>query len=164
MSGHFHAAAIGIGSNLSRPRLQVREALHAITRLPGTRVEAVSGIYRTAPLGPQTQPAYLNAALCARTRLGPVALLRALQSIEARQGRRRGQRWGARTLDLDLLLYDRQSRSTKLLTLPHPEMAKRDFVLYPLAEIAPDWQLPDGRTVQALAGALARGSLRRISY
>ncbi len=164
MSNRYHAAAIGVGANLGRPRLQVRNALRAIRRLPATHIEAVSALYRSAPLGPQIQPAYLNAAVRVRTRLGPLALLRNLQSIEDRQGRHRGRRWGARTLDLDLLLYDQLAVQTTLLTVPHPEMVKRDFVLYPLADIAPGWQLPDGRTVQALAGARAGGSLRRVSY
>ncbi len=164
MNQQAQRVAIGLGSNLCKPRLQLRTALSALRRLPGTRFCAVSPVYRNPPFGPPTQPAYLNAVATLHTRLPPLALLRRLQAIEHRQGRRRGQRWGARTLDLDILLYGEQAVQTRPLTLPHPEMAKRDFVLYPLAEIASDWKLPDGRTIRSLIRARPGAHLRRISY
>ncbi len=129
-------AYIGLGSNLDNPLAQLRHATAALANLAVTTLVATSGIYRSRALGPGEQPDYLNAVVALDTTLDPLALLRALQAIEQAQGRVRGERWGARTLDLDLLLYDDVVLDSTELTLPHPRMAERDFVLYPLAEIS----------------------------
>ena len=129
-------AYIGLGSNLQDPLAQLRRATSALADLPGTRLTATSSVYRSRAVGPGEQPDYLNAAAALDTELEPLALLHALQAIENAQGREREERWGARTLDLDLLVYDDLVLDTPELTLPHPRIAERDFVLYPLAEIS----------------------------
>ena len=137
------AAFIGLGSNLADPRQQVTSALQELSELAATRLHSRSALYRSAPMGPQDQPDYINAVARLETGLAPDALLDALQAIEARHGRERsGERWGARTLDLDLLLYGDRRIDNPRLRVPHPGIADRNFVLYPLAEIAPDLDLP----------------------
>ncbi len=133
-------AYIGLGSNLDRPRSRLRRAVAALATLPDSRLIAVSSFYPSAPMPGSSGPDYLNAVARLRTGLRPLALLRALQTIENAHGRRRiaGRRWGARTLDLDLLLYGRQRIQMPRLTVPHPGLAERAFVMEPLLEIAPD--------------------------
>lgn len=136
-------AYIGLGSNLHDPLEQINRALEALKRLPGTRFVKASKCYRSAPLGPPGQPDYVNAVAAIETRLPPFELLTALQAIENAQGRvREGQRWAPRTLDLDLLVYGEETLATETLTVPHPQMHLREFVLYPLFEIAPDLHIP----------------------
>ncbi len=131
-------AYVALGSNLADPQAQLRQATAALSRLPDTALAATSRWYRTAPLGPPGQPDYLNAVVHLRTGLSPYALLAALLLIETAQGRVRGpQRWGPRSLDLDLLLYGDRVLHDPELTLPHPRLHERRFVLEPLAEIAP---------------------------
>ena len=131
-------AYIGLGSNLDEPVAQVARARSAIAGLAGVFEIAFSALYRSAPMGPKYQPAYINAVMAVETVLPPFDLLQSLQGIESAQGRiRRGERWGPRTIDLDLLLYGRACIRTEVLTLPHYGLAVRPFVLYPLAEIAP---------------------------
>jgi 2-amino-4-hydroxy-6-hydroxymethyldihydropteridine diphosphokinase len=131
-------AYIGLGANLAGPRRQVERAVDELAALPKSRLTAVSRLFRTAPVGPQDQPDFINAAARLETGLAPEALLHAMQHIERAHGRvRSGTRWGPRTLDLDLLLYDDLHRALPGLDLPHPEIARRAFVLVPLAEIAP---------------------------
>lgn len=147
----FVRAFIGLGSNLSEPRDQLARAIAALRKLPESRLTALSRFYRSRPMGPADQPDYLNAVAVLDTRLEPEALLDALQAVENEQGRVRGpQRWGPRTLDLDLLLYGSEVIHTDRLTVPHPGIAERNFVLYPLADIAPELVLPDGRRLQEL--------------
>lgn len=154
---------IGLGSNLDNPREQIERALATLDNMPDTRLVARSPLYRSTPLGPAGQPDYINAVAEIATGLAPRNLLTALQAIENRQGRVRGQRWGARTLDLDILLYgDRQLREPDLV-IPHPEMANRNFVLYPLADLAPDLVLPDGRPLQALLANVPSDGIVRLS-
>lgn len=133
---------VGLGANLGDPAGQLHGALHALAALPQTEVKRVSGFYRSSAIGPAGQPDYCNAVAQLDTSLAPEALLDAMQGIESAAGRVRGERWGARVLDLDLLLYDQTVCSTARLTLPHPELAFRDFVLWPLTEIAPDVKVP----------------------
>ena len=136
-------AYIGIGGNLDDPLLQMRRAFRALRELPASRCVACSPLYRSAAVGgPSGQPDYLNAAAALDTTLAPDALLTALQSIETAQGRTRTVRWGPRTLDLDLLLYDQLVLDEPRLTLPHPRLHERAFVLYPLYDIAPDLEIP----------------------
>ncbi|MDX9873673.1 MAG: 2-amino-4-hydroxy-6-hydroxymethyldihydropteridine diphosphokinase [Spongiibacteraceae bacterium] len=140
-------AFIGLGSNLQQPAEQLRRALAALRTLPGTQLGAISSFYGNPAIGPGEQPDYVNAVAELHTTLEPMALLRRLQAIELAHGRVRTERWGARTLDLDLLLYDQQVIDEPDLTVPHPRLTERDFVLVPLAEIAPDLRLPDGSAV-----------------
>ena len=136
-------AYIGIGGNLDDPLLQMRRAFRALHELPASRCVACSPLYRSAPVGgPSGQPDYLNAAAALDTTLAPDELLTALQAIETAQGRTRTVRWGPRTLDLDLLLYDRLVLDEPRLTLPHPRLHERAFVLYPLYDIAPALEIP----------------------
>jgi 2-amino-4-hydroxy-6-hydroxymethyldihydropteridine diphosphokinase len=131
-------AYIGLGANLGDPVAQLRLALAGLAALEEMEVQQVSTFYRNPPLGPKGQPWYVNAVAQVRTRLSPEELLRALRCLEADLGRVRGERWGPRIIDLDLLLYDGESIETPELTVPHPEMHLRAFVLAPLAEIAPE--------------------------
>ena len=135
-------AYIALGGNLGEVAACLRQARSEIDALPESRVTASSLIYRTPPLGPPGQPDYLNAVVAVETSLAPLALLEALQQIEERHGRRRGERWGARTLDLDIVAIDRLTLDEERLQLPHPEMERRQFVLRPLCDIAPNWQHP----------------------
>lgn len=148
-------AWIGLGSNLDVPSAHVERALDELDGLPLTRRRDASSLYATRPVGPADQPDFINAVARLETRLSPLALLDQLQALEQRHGRVRGQRWGPRTLDLDLLLFDEQHLVTPRLTLPHPEMTRRAFVLVPLAEIAPSLVLPDGRDIASLTAALS---------
>ena len=154
-------AYVALGSNLDDPLEQVIGALEALSALPGTRVTARSTLYGSRPMGPSDQPDYVNAVARLDTTLSPHELLAQLQQIEDRAGRERsGVRWGPRTLDLDLLLHGDARSDDERLTLPHPGIAERAFVLVPLAEIAPELILP-GRdeTVERLAGRVDRSGL-----
>lgn len=135
-------AYIGLGSNLDGPEQQLRDAFVAINHIPGTTLSDVSSFYRSRPVGPAGQPDYINAVAHVVTTLSAVDLLHQLQAIEDRQGRTREVRWGPRTLDLDLLLYGDKVINEKHLVVPHPELRKRAFVLYPLHEIAPRIEIP----------------------
>ena len=135
---------IALGSNLNDPLAQAHQAIAALKQLPNTEVSNVSPFYRSKPLGPQDQNDYLNAVIKLTTSLTPIALLDELQAIEKSQGRvRKDNRWGARTLDLDILLYDNLMIDNERLTIPHYHMKNREFVLYPLFDISPDLILPD---------------------
>lgn len=154
---------IGLGSNLKHPLLQIHQALQTLPKLPKTQLLTHSGGYRNPPLGPPDQPDYINAVAILSTRLTPHDLLRHLQAIEQQQGRiRTTQRWGARTLDLDILLYEHYSSQDPLLTLPHPGLYERAFVLGPLCECAPDLILPNGKSVKELFQRCANVGLSRL--
>lgn len=154
---------VGLGSNLEQPRTQVRSALNELSRLPDTRLLAESSLYRSAPMGPQDQPAYINAVARLETRLAAEGLLDALQAIENLHGRVRNERWGPRTLDLDILLYGSEQFSNSRLTVPHPGMAERSFVLYPMAEIDPGLDIPGlGLLRELLTGCSSEGLERLI--
>lgn len=141
---------IALGSNLASPLEQVQAAIRALGDIPHSRVVNVSSFYRTPPLGPQDQPDYLNAAVALETTLAPDALLDHTQRIELQQGRvRKAERWGPRTLDLDIMLFGNQVINTERLTVPHYDMKNRGFMLWPLFEIAPELVFPDGETLQA---------------
>jgi len=130
-------AYVGLGANLGEPEAQLREALNRLDAADEVEVTRVSTFYRNPPLGPENQPWYVNAVARVRTRLEPDELLRLLQQVETAMGRVRGERWGPRRLDLDLLLYNGEVIFTPDLVVPHPEMHRRAVVLAPLAEIAP---------------------------
>ncbi|MCQ4321188.1 2-amino-4-hydroxy-6-hydroxymethyldihydropteridine diphosphokinase [Stutzerimonas stutzeri] len=155
---------IGLGSNLAEPRQQLRGALDALTRIPDSQLAAVSSLYLSDPLGPADQPRYNNAVAALDTSLSPLALLDALQAIELAQGReRKAERWGPRTLDLDILLFGNQLISEPRLTVPHYHLHARAFALYPLAEVAPaELKLADGRTLAELLAACPFEGLERL--
>ena len=148
---------IAIGSNLASPLEQVNAAVTALAAIPDSRMVAVSSFYRTPPLGPQDQPDYLNAAVALDTHLQAEALLDHTQRIELQQGRqRKAERWGPRTLDLDIMLFGDAVINSERLTVPHYDMKNRGFMLWPLFEIAPGLRFPDGpalRDVLANLGA-----------
>ncbi len=138
-------AYIAIGSNLASPLEQVNAAVQALGEIPQSRIVAVSSFYRTPPLGPQDQPDYLNAAVVLDTALDAETLLDNTQRIELQQGRvRKAERWGPRTLDLDIMLYGNEVINTPRLIVPHYDMKNRGFMLWPLFEVAPDLTFPDG--------------------
>jgi len=148
-------AYIAIGSNLASPLEQMNAAVQALGDIPQTRVVALSSFYRTPPLGPQDQPDYLNAAIALETALSAEALLDNTQRIELQQGRvRKEERWGPRTLDLDIMLFGDAQIHTERLTVPHYDMKRRGFMLWPLFEIAPDLTFPDGEYLSALLAQL----------
>ena len=134
---------IGIGSNLDKPEWHTRQASRQLADIKRTKVVKVSSFYRSKPMGPQDQPDYINAVAALQTELEPLQLLDELQAIEADHGRvRTGNRWGPRTLDLDLLLYAEKSINSERLVVPHPGLHERAFVLYPLFEISPELLIP----------------------
>jgi 2-amino-4-hydroxy-6-hydroxymethyldihydropteridine diphosphokinase len=134
-----HVAYVALGSNLGRREHIISTALNALERTRGISVETVSSLYETHPVGgPAGQPLFLNAVARLHTSLDPERLLAVLLRVETSLGRRRDKRWDARTIDLDLLLYDEIVLADESLTVPHPRMHERRFVLEPLAEVAPD--------------------------
>lgn len=156
-------AYIGLGSNLEDPVRQVETALDELDAIAESRLLAASPLYRSAPMGPTEQPDYINAVAALETGLEPEALLDALQAIERRHKRVRKEHWGPRTLDLDLLLYGSQTLCSARLTVPHPGLRERAFVIYPLADIAPEAQLPDGTRVNWLRDHCPFDGLERLT-
>jgi 2-amino-4-hydroxy-6-hydroxymethyldihydropteridine diphosphokinase len=157
-SAHWHRAFVGLGSNLDDPERQIEMALAALDAVPSTRVLHCSQRYRTKPVGYADQPDFVNAVAELETGLEPQALLHQLLALERAQRRVRGRRNGPRTLDLDLLLYDQRELDEPDLTLPHPRMHERAFVLVPLHEIAPQANVPGhGRVSALLAQVDTRG-------
>lgn len=156
---------IGLGSNLAEPQQQLRGALQALAELPESSLAAVSSLYASDPLGPADQPRYVNAVAALDTDLAPLKLLDALQRIELAQGReRKAERWGPRTLDLDILLFGDRLIDEPRLKVPHYHMQARAFVLYPLAEIAPlELVFADGRRLADLLTACPFSGLERLS-
>lgn len=148
-------AFIGLGANLGDAAAMVTRAMDDLGAVPATRVTGRSRLYRSTAVGPAPQPDYVNAVARVETTLTPHRLLDELQALEARHGRvRDGVRWGPRTLDLDLLLYDDLALRDGRLTLPHPEITRRNFVLAPLLELEPGVRIPDfGPAADALGAA-----------
>jgi 2-amino-4-hydroxy-6-hydroxymethyldihydropteridine diphosphokinase len=157
-------AYIGLGSNLADPAEQVRSARADCAAIPGVRELAFSSLYRSPPMGPKDQPDYVNAVMAVSTDLAALALLRHLQRIEQAHGRvRTGVRWTARTLDLDLLMHGDHRIETAELTVPHPGLSQRAFVLYPLFEIAPELVIPGLGRIADLIVNCPRDGLERIA-
>jgi 2-amino-4-hydroxy-6-hydroxymethyldihydropteridine diphosphokinase len=156
-------AYVGLGSNLENPRQQVTDALRELKEIPNTNLVEHSKLYRSDPVGPPGQPDYINAVACLETSLEPEKLLDQLQAIEQAHDRVRIQHWGPRTLDLDLLLFGNLIISTERLTVPHAFMNERSFVLYPLAEIAPELHLPNGTDLKQLLNQCPMGTLEPIA-
>ncbi|MGB3623085.1 2-amino-4-hydroxy-6-hydroxymethyldihydropteridine diphosphokinase [Ketobacter sp. MCCC 1A13808] len=143
-----HHAYIGLGSNLQSPALQLESALQNIGQIPHCRLLVCSPFYGSKAIGPGQQPDYVNAVALLQCDLPAMELLHQLQRIELEQGRERGpEQWVPRTLDLDILLFDRQVIDTERLQIPHPRLQQRNFVLKPLFDLAPDLVLPDGKAV-----------------
>jgi 2-amino-4-hydroxy-6-hydroxymethyldihydropteridine diphosphokinase len=163
MSGLQIPTYIGLGSNLDDPIAQIRGAFQALERVDGLKVIERSNLYRSKPLGPQDQPDYVNAAVGALTTLEPKALLHSLKVLETELGRSQPvERWGPRRIDFDILLYGSLRQDDPELTLPHPGLTQRGWVLYPLAEIAPALFVPGHATVRELAARLSDADLKRI--
>lgn len=140
---------LGLGSNLRSPKRQLHKAIRSLHKLPRSVIRTQSSIYISAPHGVRAQPSYANMVIKIYTSLSPTTLLRFCQRIENAQQRIRKKRWGARTLDIDLLLYGNRTIKQNNLVIPHPEMLHRDFVMLPLLEIDPDTQLPNGKRIDS---------------
>lgn len=153
-------AYIALGANLGDPLKQAHDAIEAIKQLPQTQILQISPFYRSKPLGPQNQPDYLNAVIKLTTLLSPTTLLSVLQRIEKQLGRvRKANRWGPRTLDLDILLYDKLIINSENLIIPHYDMQHREFVLYPLFDIAPELILPDRTPLAELIKLVSKNNM-----
>lgn len=146
----WRPAYAAIGSNLNDPRRRVEEAFERLTMLPATRLELRSRLYETRPVGPQDQPYFVNAAAGLLTQLTARPLLEGLLEIEAAMGRTRQERWGPRVIDLDLIFLWGETVDEPGLTVPHPGVSTRNFVLYPLADIAPTLAIPGHGNVSEL--------------
>ncbi|MBB86418.1 MAG: 2-amino-4-hydroxy-6-hydroxymethyldihydropteridine diphosphokinase [Xanthomonadales bacterium] len=156
-------AYLGLGANLGVPSTTLGAAVRAIRLWPQTRCTAVSRLYHSAPMGPADQPDYCNAVVQVSTQLAPRALLAEAQATEQRFGRTRSEtRWGARSLDIDLLLCGGDEFVADDLVLPHPGLEERSFVVFPLLDVAPDLHLPNGRVLSELAGRISRADLHRV--
>ena len=155
----WQPAWIGVGSNLEDPRAQVLAAIERLGKIPRTRLVVASRLYRSRPFGKADQPDFVNAVAGVLTQLDPMTLFRELKAIEKAMGRpEQHERWGPRIIDLDLLAQGAERRSDAALTLPHPGIVERNFVLYPLADIAPDLDLPGlGRVADLAAAVTAEG-------
>jgi 2-amino-4-hydroxy-6-hydroxymethyldihydropteridine diphosphokinase len=154
--------AIALGSNLGDSLTTLQNALKLLDRISGISVTSVSSWYKTAPVGPP-QPDYLNGCALLEVELNPQELLARLLEIEQQFGRVRRERWGPRTLDLDLILFDDLILQSADLEIPHPRMRERAFVLVPLAEIAPDWLDPvSGKSIDRLLEGLDRSGVEKV--
>ncbi len=154
----WQPAYIGLGSNMNEPRTQVLNAVEKLRSLSGgtTRVVAVSKLYGSKPFGPVKQSDFVNAVVGVLTQLDSPALLREMHAIERALGRpEKHERWGPRVIDLDLLVFGREQRTDPALTIPHPGIVERNWVLYPLADIAPSLDIPGLGRVAALKGSIA---------
>jgi 2-amino-4-hydroxy-6-hydroxymethyldihydropteridine diphosphokinase len=156
-------AFVALGSNLSDPVVQIQSALSELAKMPGTRVAQISSLYRNPPAGGLEQPEYVNAVARIETRFGPRELLEGLLEIERAHGRTRDYPNAPRTLDLDIALYGDEVVREPGLTIPHPRMLQRAFVLVPLAEIAPEAQVPGCGRVAELAAKVDVSGLIRLA-
>ena len=154
---------LGLGANLNAPRKQLDNAVAALQDLAHCEFICVSHYYASKPMGPQNQPDYVNAVAAIKTTLQPEQLLNLTQQIELEHGRvRKAERWGARTLDIDILLFGTQTIHNERLTVPHYGLTEREFVVYPLLEIAPDITLPNGTPLHSVTTNLALNELQQL--
>jgi 2-amino-4-hydroxy-6-hydroxymethyldihydropteridine diphosphokinase len=152
---------VGLGSNLSDPEKQIKHAVALLSHIKKTKLSGISSLYFSRPMGPQDQPDYMNAVAALQTELSPLELLDELQAIENKAGRvRKDNRWGARILDLDILLFDNDIINHQRLTVPHYGLELREFVLLPLAEISPELTLPNGKNILALSQYIDTNGLK----
>lgn len=155
---------IGLGSNLANPLAQIKQATLALQALPSAADISVSSLYGSKPMGAQDQPDYVNAVVQLNWSASALELLDALQQIEQDHGReRKAERWGARTLDLDIILFGQQQIQNERLTVPHYGMKTREFVLYPLAELAPELTLPCGMELSQLLNQVPKNGLTLLT-
>ena len=154
---------IGLGSNMESPRQHITTAIDALGEIQSTRILNVSSLYKSKPVGPQDQDDYVNAVAELETELMPLDLLDSLQTIENEHGRVRNERWGPRTLDLDILMYADEIIQNDRLTIPHIEMTNRCFVLVPLAEIKPDCRIPGKGLVSEILNNIDQDGLERLA-
>jgi len=159
----WQPAYVAFGSNLDDPQAQIRRAIDAVRDIPATHSWVCSSLYCSTPMGPQDQPAYINAVAGLLSQLEPTALLSALHDIEQVMGRQRTRYWGPRIIDLDLLMLGQRMVTSSALTLPHPGLMERNFVMVPLAEIAPSLLLPNGQLAMQCAAQLGMQGLERLS-
>ena len=162
-SGFMARVFIGLGSNLDDPLKHIQSALDSLAKLPDSTLTKESSLYYSRPVGPQDQPDFVNAVVQLETGLAPEALLDHLQAIEARHGRERKKKWGPRTLDLDILLFDDDMICTRRLRVPHPEMHHRGFVLVPLNEIAPNACIIGHGSISTLLEEIDTSDLSRVT-
>ena len=155
---------IGLGSNLEQPQQQLSRAIAEIGQLPDTRVLQHSPFYRSSAIGPGEQPDYINAVAHLHTDLDAMGMLQQLQAIELAHGRQRTLRWGPRTLDLDILLFDDLIVATETLQIPHPRITERNFVIAPLYDLCPGLALPDGTTLVSVFATMSQAGLQRLDY
>ncbi|SFB81640.1 2-amino-4-hydroxy-6-hydroxymethyldihydropteridine diphosphokinase [Pseudoalteromonas denitrificans] len=160
----YYKVYLGLGANLNDPVNQINQAVTALKALSNTKNEIlVSSFYTSKPMGPQDQPDYVNAVACIETKLEPLVLLAQTQKIELDLGRvRKDERWGPRTLDIDILLYGDLVIDYPNLKVPHYGMKLREFVIYPLLEIAPELYLPDQTTIKTLSETVSLNGLTKI--
>ncbi|WP_371193644.1 2-amino-4-hydroxy-6-hydroxymethyldihydropteridine diphosphokinase [Glaciecola sp. SC05] len=157
-------AYVGLGSNLASPSEQLKSALVELHQHEQICVQGCSHLYRSAPMGPKDQPDYVNAVCQLTTSLSPIELLDVLQAQELKHGRERlGEKWGPRTLDLDLLMFNELRMQSERLTLPHYGIAQREFVLVPLFEIAPDLIMQDGQKLSTWVSKCSLTGLKRLA-
>ena len=155
---------IGLGSNLDNPLSQLKKAVESIKKLELITVTNVSSFYSSSPMGPQEQPDYINAVVEVSTALVAEQLLDELQKIEHEQGRVRKERWGARTLDLDILLYGNEVINTERLIVPHSGISERNFVLYPLRDLVDlKFVIPNLGTMSELLSACPMDGIKRLT-
>lgn len=157
------AVYLSFGSNLGDRESSIRKALDSLAAGGHIRVVRVSSMYETAPVGFTDQPDFINAVALVETDLSPLDLLRTILDLEREMGRVRNLRWGPRVIDIDILLYDESQVDSEELTIPHPRMMERAFVLAPLAEIAPDLVLPNGRTASQALASLGDQGVRKMA-
>lgn len=161
---HWYPAYVGMGSNLQGPARQLESSFELLDSIPDTRLMLRSSLYRSAPFGGIEQPDFVNAVAALLTRLSAMELLLELQGIERARGREQGGvRWGPRVLDLDLLVYSGQKIDHPRLSVPHPGIGERNFVLLPLAEVAPDLSVPGLGRIASIAVNLNEPCISRIA-
>jgi 2-amino-4-hydroxy-6-hydroxymethyldihydropteridine diphosphokinase len=160
---YLNTVYIGLGANLDNPKEQLERAFEALSELTDCQLEQTSSFYQSIPMGPQDQDDYINAVAKLTTSLSSHALLDCSQRIELEQGRvRKSERWGPRTLDLDLLLYNNDMINTDRLVVPHYGMKQRNFVLFPLYEISPRLILPDGTELSELIKITDKQGIQKL--
>ena len=159
----MHTVYLGLGANLNAPRKQIHAAVAALKALKDVEFVCVSHDYASKPMGPQDQPDYVNAVACVKTALEPEQLLDLTQAIELEHGRvRKEERWGPRTLDIDILLFGNDVINTPRLTVPHYGLTEREFVVYPLLEIAPTLVLPNNQSLADITKTLPLNDLQQL--
>lgn len=159
----MHTVYLGLGANLNAPRKQIHAAVAALKALKDVEFVCVSHDYASKPMGPQDQPDYVNAVACVKTALKPEQLLDITQAIELKHGRvRKEERWGPRTLDIDILLFGNDVIDTPRLTVPHYGLTEREFVVYPLFEIASTLVLPNNQSLADITKTLPLNDLQQL--